>query len=97
MRVRLMAKAFVGRLLQLLRRQRHSVRGRIMATAFVGRLLQLLAGASGCSLLAGASGLLIKELLAAGVLLVGASVVLVEELLAAGASGSNLLAYGLEV
>ncbi len=37
-----MATAFVGRLLQLLRRQRLSVRGRLMATAFVGRLLQLL-------------------------------------------------------
>jgi hypothetical protein len=42
----------------------------------------LLAGASDCSLLAGASGLLVKELLSAGGLLAGTSGVLVEELLA---------------
>jgi hypothetical protein len=35
-----MATAFVGRLLQLLRHQRLSVRSRLMATAFVGSLLQ---------------------------------------------------------
>jgi hypothetical protein len=61
----------------------------------------LLVVASSSSLLAGASGLLVEELLAAGgflvgasgsSLLAGASGVLVEELLAAGASGSNLLA-----
>ncbi len=44
----------------------------------------LLAGASGSSLLAGTSGLLVEELLAVGGLLAGASGLLVKELLAAG-------------
>jgi hypothetical protein len=62
-----------------------------------GELGRLLAGASSTSLLAGASGLLVEELLEAGSLLVpGVSGVLVNELLAAssllvGASRSSLL------
>ncbi len=48
----------------------------------------LLAGASGSSLLAGASGLLVEELLAAGGLLAGAS----DRVGHVGASGSSLLA-----
>jgi hypothetical protein len=97
-----MATAFVGRLcqLRLLRRQRLSHRGHLIATTIV-----LLAGASGLlllvdkllstgSLLEGAIGLLVKELLAmALVLLAGASGLLVDKLLStalvllAGASG----------
>ncbi len=62
-----------------------------------GELRRLLVGASSSSLLAGASGLLVEELLAASSLLApGASGFLVKELLAAGsllasASGSSLL------